>query len=105
VETLIPISSVQRAKYLGMRLFRNLAVCQSDRCRYYTWSPYPIDTTLEFVPMLHSEGNVDSFTSTIQRTIDKQKVKNVLGMNEYALSLSKTHSFAPALTVSITGRN
>ncbi|KAF9467395.1 glycosyl hydrolase catalytic core-domain-containing protein [Collybia nuda] len=49
---------------------------------YYTWSPFSIDTDLEFVAMLWGQKSVDQFSSTINDTIAKRGVKAILGMNE-----------------------
>ncbi|TDL19875.1 glycoside hydrolase [Rickenella mellea] len=51
---------------------------------YYTWSSYPIDSDLEFVPMLWGadQARVNEFTSTINQTIASLNVTAILGMNE-----------------------
>ncbi|RDB16884.1 Alkali-sensitive linkage protein 1 [Hypsizygus marmoreus] len=50
--------------------------------RYYSWSPYAVETDLEFVPMLWGQKSVNQFSSTIKQTISQLGVKAVLGMNE-----------------------
>lgn len=63
------------------------------KSRYYTWSPYPVDTDLEFVPMLWGPKSLDQFASTINDTINTRSVKAVLGMNECEhVSRSPRHS-------------
>ncbi len=50
--------------------------------RYYTWSPDPVYTNLEFVPMLWGEKSINDFTQTINQTIAQENVNAILGMNE-----------------------
>ncbi|KZS94534.1 hypothetical protein SISNIDRAFT_453466 [Sistotremastrum niveocremeum HHB9708] len=50
---------------------------------YYTWGPIGVDTTdIEFVPMLWGADQVDQFTSSINRTLQRTGATAVLGMNE-----------------------
>jgi len=51
---------------------------------YYTWGPLGVDTTdsIEFVPMLWGTDQVDQFTSTVNRTLQRTGATAVLGMNE-----------------------
>lgn len=50
--------------------------------RYYTWSPSPIRSGLEFVPMLWGEDQVQQFAQTMNETVANNKVSAVLGFNE-----------------------
>jgi len=49
---------------------------------YYTWSPSPIDSNLEFVPMLWGTAQLQQFSSTINATIAQNLVTAVLAFNE-----------------------
>lgn len=53
--------------------------------RYYTWSPGSIDTTLEYVPMLWGERQIDQWTNTLNRTIGTRRVTHALAFNELSL--------------------
>jgi hypothetical protein len=50
--------------------------------RYYTWSPNSVDNTLEYVPMLWGERQVEEWTRSINETIRTRKVTHALGFNE-----------------------
>ena len=50
--------------------------------RYYTWSPNSIDTSLEYVPMLWGERQIEQWTNTINQTIRTRKATHALGFNE-----------------------
>jgi len=50
--------------------------------RYYTWSPDSVDTTLEYVPMLWGERQIEEWTNTINATIRARNVTHALGFNE-----------------------
>jgi len=50
--------------------------------RYYTWSPNSVDTTLEYVPMLWGERDVEGWTKSINETIRTRNVTHALGFNE-----------------------
>ncbi|KAF9474707.1 glycoside hydrolase [Pholiota conissans] len=51
---------------------------------YYTWSTYPIDNDIEFVPMFWGNRSISEWTNTAKRTLADMtpKVTAVLGMNE-----------------------
>ncbi|OJT10503.1 Alkali-sensitive linkage protein 1 [Trametes pubescens] len=49
---------------------------------YYTWSPDPVQTDIEFVPMLWGLKQTDEWDSNINKTIAAQHVTSVLGFNE-----------------------
>lgn len=51
-------------------------------CRYYTWSPSSISSSLEFVPMLWSDRQISQWESSINQTIRNLGVTHVLGFNE-----------------------
>lgn len=50
--------------------------------RYHTWSPDSVDTTLEYVPMLWGEQQVEEWKNTINGTIHARNVTHALGFNE-----------------------
>ena len=50
--------------------------------RYYTWSPNSIDTSLEYVPMLWGERQIEQWTNTINQTIRTRRATHALGFNE-----------------------
>jgi len=50
--------------------------------RYYTWSPNSIDTSLEYVPMLWGERQIERWMDTINQTIRTRKATHALGFNE-----------------------
>ncbi|TCD61263.1 hypothetical protein EIP91_008696 [Steccherinum ochraceum] len=49
---------------------------------YYTWGPSPIDTDLEFVPMLWGTNQVSEWSHSISNTIQQHHVTHALGFNE-----------------------
>ncbi|KAI0267409.1 glycoside hydrolase [Gloeopeniophorella convolvens] len=49
---------------------------------YYSWSPSPFDTDLEFVPMLWGQDQIGSWQSTINQTIQQRAVHAALTFNE-----------------------
>ncbi|KAL5531485.1 hypothetical protein ACEPAG_4362 [Sanghuangporus baumii] len=49
---------------------------------YYTWSPNPVRSDLEFVSMLWGRDQIDTFTSMINGTISRNGVTHILGFNE-----------------------
>ncbi|KAI0786318.1 glycosyl hydrolase catalytic core-domain-containing protein [Abortiporus biennis] len=49
---------------------------------YYTWSPSPVNSDLEFVLMLWGSAQISQWQSTIQRTIQTHHVTHILGFNE-----------------------
>ncbi|KAH8103620.1 glycosyl hydrolase catalytic core-domain-containing protein [Cristinia sonorae] len=49
---------------------------------YYTWSPSPVPTDLEFVPMLWGARQVAEWSRTISDTIRRNHVTHALGFNE-----------------------
>lgn len=55
--------------------------------RYYTWSVYPIDNNIEFVPMFWGNSSIGEWTMTAKNTLAQMtpKVTTVLGMNEWVL--------------------
>lgn len=50
--------------------------------RYYTWSPDSVDTSLEYVPMLWGERQIEQWNDTINKTIGTRKVTHALAFNE-----------------------
>lgn len=50
--------------------------------RYYTWSPEPVQTDIEFVPMLWGLKQANDWDSNINNTIAAQHVTSLLGFNE-----------------------
>ena len=52
--------------------------------RYYTWSAYPIDNNIEFVPMFWGKTSIEVWTNTAKQVLATMspKVTAVLGMNE-----------------------
>jgi len=51
---------------------------------YYTWSVFPADASIEFVPMFWGEKAIGQWTSMIQKTFSNSKlnITTALGMNE-----------------------
>ncbi|KAI0637870.1 glycosyl hydrolase catalytic core-domain-containing protein [Trametes polyzona] len=49
---------------------------------YYTWSPDPVQTDIEFVPMLWGTKQTLEWDNNINRTIEQQHATHVLGFNE-----------------------
>ncbi|KIJ55498.1 glycoside hydrolase family 128 protein [Sphaerobolus stellatus SS14] len=49
---------------------------------YYTWSPYPVNTDIEFVPLLWGADQTEQWNQTISDTIKTLQPTAVLGMNE-----------------------
>ncbi|KAH9938450.1 glycosyl hydrolase catalytic core-domain-containing protein [Fomitopsis serialis] len=66
---------------------------------YYTWSPSPISTSLEFVPMLWGDRQVSEWETSINRTIKNSGATHVLGFNEpdYATQSNMTPSHAASV--------
>jgi hypothetical protein len=74
------------------------------RTRYYTWSPFSINTDLEFVPMLWGYPQVNSFSASIEQTLSPgNQVTAVLGMNEFvSFPFQSSHAQASRLLRSQT---
>ncbi|KAF4567414.1 hypothetical protein EYR40_006413 [Pleurotus pulmonarius] len=49
---------------------------------YYSWSSYPVNTDLEFVPMFWGPAHIDEFNRMIVRSNGRPSFSTVLGMNE-----------------------
>ncbi len=60
--------------------------------RYYTWSAYPIDNNIEFVPMFWGKTSIEVWTNTAKKVLATMspKVTAVLGMNESVTLLTCT---------------
>ncbi|KAI0771923.1 glycosyl hydrolase catalytic core-domain-containing protein [Trametes elegans] len=49
---------------------------------YYTWSPSPVRTDIEFVPMLWGGQQTADWDNNINRTIQERHITHALGFNE-----------------------
>ena len=90
------------AKSSGKKLastFLWFCSCSHVHGRYYTWSPWPVKTGLEFVPMLWGTDQLSDWDSSINQTIQNLHVTHALGFNEPEISGQSNISPSDAATL------
>ncbi|KAI0334701.1 glycoside hydrolase [Cubamyces sp. BRFM 1775] len=66
---------------------------------YYTWGPEPVQTDIEFVPMLWGASQTSDWDNNINNTVQQQHVTHVLGFNEPEISGQSNLTPADAATL------
>ena len=67
--------------------------------RYYTWGPEPVQTDIEFAPMLWGASQTSDWDNNINNTVRQQHVTHVLGFNEPEISGQSNLTPADAATL------